>query len=116
MIVQMETVTFGNWLQRQLMRREMTAAELARTTGYSPGAVSKWRNNTRIPDWAACVEIADALDLPVEHVLAATGRGEGSEDAGREVEDRLVATFRRLSDEGREAVLQFVEFQRGRER
>jgi transcriptional regulator with XRE-family HTH domain len=112
----MMTMPFGQWLRRQLIRREMKQADLARKLEMRPGVVSYWLSDKRVPSVVSCYLIADALDLPSSHVLTAAGHPVEVDPEDRdEAEDRLLTLWRKLSDDGKDAVMQFVEFQRGRD-
>jgi transcriptional regulator with XRE-family HTH domain len=111
----MTTMTFADWLQKQLRRRELRQADLARMVNVHPGVVSTWASGKRTPSVPSCYAIADALDLSPAVVLDRAGHPTDG-DHDDEVEERLLAMWRRLTPDGQDAVMQFVEFQRGRER
>lgn len=69
----MMSETFGAWLRRQLKRRQMRQADLARRLETSSGVVSHWARDTRVPEPESCQGIADALGLSVDEVLTAAG-------------------------------------------
>ena len=82
-----------------------------------PITVSQWVRDKRVPSVVNCYAIADAFDLPPSHVLSAAGHPTEEEpDEDRDLEDRLVAMWRKLTPEGQEETLRFVEFRRGMER
>lgn len=111
----MSAESFGAWLSAALKRREMNQSDLARRIGSGSGAVNQWVRGARVPSVESCWRIADAFDLPVVMVLRRAGHpveeGDGDDD-----EDRLLAMWRKLTPDGREDVMQFVEFRRARER
>jgi transcriptional regulator with XRE-family HTH domain len=61
------------WLRRQILRREWSAAELARRTGVSPTSVSRWLNGREIPSSDNARRIADAFYIDRDDVLARAG-------------------------------------------
>ena len=90
---------------------------MARRVGVAPATVSRWLNGKRVPEWETCYGLADALVVPVDLVLAMTGRQQAEyQDGDREDEDRVVLMYRSLSPDGQRAVREFIEFQRGRKR
>ncbi len=96
----------------------MTAADLARRTGISPGLISNWINGRRRPSRESCYVIADVLDLPLDVVLKQVGHLPGDVEAEEEQtrEDALVGMYRRLSDDAQRQILEFVTWHRERER
>lgn len=66
-------MTFANWLQGELDRREWNQADLSRASGLSSAAISRILTGTRQPGLAACRQIAKALHVPAETVLQAAG-------------------------------------------
>jgi len=68
-----ETVDFGAWLLDQLESRHWSQADMARRTGLSRTVISFFISGKRNPEAASLTAIADALDLPREHVLKVAG-------------------------------------------
>lgn len=102
------------WLRRQLQRREMRQADLARRVGTSPGTVSSWVNGQRVPDPASCDRIADALGVDVDEVLMLAGhRPRIEEEESQEVRD-LAALMRGMPAHVRRQVVEFAEWHRER--
>lgn len=64
---------FGEWLRQELDKRGLSQADFARRVGTSPGLVSNWINNRRVPDPASAERIADGLSMNPDVVLAAAG-------------------------------------------
>lgn len=114
--VRQETASFGAWLRARLDERAMTAADLARRLGVSSGVVSNWIRGARRPSWESCHDLAAALDLPPDHVLAQVGHVSSAEAVGDELEERLIAMYRRLSPDVQRQVLEFTEWHRQRAR
>jgi transcriptional regulator with XRE-family HTH domain len=85
--------------------------------GIPPITVSQWVRGKRVPSVPSCYAIADAFDLPDTHVLREARHPTGEEvDVDKELEDRLVSMWQKLSPHGQQAVLEFVEFHRSKER
>lgn len=59
---------FCIWLQTLLRQRRWSQADLARRCGLSEAQISRLVNNLRQPGGDACLEIARAADLSVDHV------------------------------------------------
>lgn len=68
---------FAAWLQEQLDLRGWSQADLARASGASTAAVSKWIKNARLPGPASLDAIAAALTLDPKEVYKAAGVVEG---------------------------------------
>lgn len=66
-------VTFADWLKEQLELRGWTQTQLAAKSGLTRAAISNYINQIRQPEAASLIAIADALDLPREHVLKVAG-------------------------------------------
>ena len=63
---------FNDWILSQLREREWSQADLARSSGLTRGAISKYLID-RIPDESALRKIAHAFKLPPETVFCAAG-------------------------------------------
>lgn len=66
-------IDFANWLQREMDRRRMTQADLARASGLSTAAISRIISGVRRVGPSACRAIARALNLPEESVFRRAG-------------------------------------------
>lgn len=49
-----------------MIEREMTAADIARKTGMTQAALSRYINDKRIPRLNSVIKIAKALNVPIE--------------------------------------------------
>lgn len=65
--------TFGEWLRRQIERREWIPADLARRVGVSNGTMSLWLRDQRKPSPTSVDRIADALGVDVDTALTLAG-------------------------------------------
>jgi transcriptional regulator with XRE-family HTH domain len=63
----------GSWIRRQLLRRDWTAADLARRIDVSTGAISEWIAGKRRPSPASCLKLAEAFNVEPDDVLALAG-------------------------------------------
>ena len=52
-----------------MIEREMTAADIARKTGMTQAALSRYINDKRIPRLNSVIKIAKALNVPIELLL-----------------------------------------------
>ena len=53
-------------LKKIMIEREMTAADIARKTGMTQAALSRYINDKRIPRLNSVIKIAKALNVPIE--------------------------------------------------
>ncbi len=110
-------MTFGTWLKRQLMRQEgMNQSDLARKVGTSPGLVSDWLRDVRIPSPESCDKIADALGLDIDEVLVRAGHRPPLVHDDNPLLRELSAVVRQLPPHEREEVLAYARYRRERVR
>ena len=64
---------FGHWLERQLLRREWNAADLARKLGVGNSTVTMWIRGERVPNPESCRKVAEVFYLPLDDVLTIAG-------------------------------------------
>ena len=57
---------FAMNLKKIMIEREMTAADIARKTGMTQAALSRYINDKRIPRLNSVIKIAKALNVPIE--------------------------------------------------
>lgn len=53
-------------LKKLMIEREMTAADIARKTGMTQAALSRYINDKRNPRLNSVIKIAKALNVPIE--------------------------------------------------
>ena len=70
---------FATWFRRQLTRRGLKPAELARRSGISSGRISEWPSGKQKPGPRSCERLAEALDADSDTVLAAAGHRQPAE-------------------------------------
>jgi transcriptional regulator with XRE-family HTH domain len=63
----------GGWLRKELVRRDWTAADLARRLDVGNGRVSEWMSGKRRPNPQTCIRLANALGVDPDTVLAIAG-------------------------------------------
>jgi transcriptional regulator with XRE-family HTH domain len=63
---------FIDWLESELAKRRWSYNRLARRAGLSHSMLSRVRAGAA-PSWTTCRAIAEALDLPPEHVFRQAG-------------------------------------------
>lgn len=56
-------------LKKLMIEREMTAADIARKTGITQAALSRYINDKRNPRLNSVIKIAKALNVPIELLL-----------------------------------------------
>jgi len=75
----------------------MNQSEFARRAGVSPGMVSHWANNTRVPTPESAERIADALGADVDLVLTLAGHRPAIEPVDpNDPKTRIVGLLNRL--------------------
>lgn len=57
---------FAMNLKKLMIEREMTAADIARKTGMTQAALSRYINDKRNPRLNSVIKIAKALNVPIE--------------------------------------------------
>lgn len=60
---------FAMNLKKLMIEREMTAADIARKTGMTQAALSRYINDKRNPSLNSVIKIAKALNVPIELLL-----------------------------------------------
>jgi Helix-turn-helix. len=60
---------FAMNLKKLMIEREMTAADIARKTGMTQAALSRYINDKRNPRLNSVIKIAKALNVPIELLL-----------------------------------------------
>ncbi len=65
----MSIVTFGEWLNEELRRRDWSKADLARAAGVSAPHITRIMSGEQRPGNDVIVAIARALDRPPEEVF-----------------------------------------------
>lgn len=53
-------------LKKLMIEREMTAADIARKSGMTQAALSRYINGKRTPNLNSVIKIAKALNVPIE--------------------------------------------------
>lgn len=56
-------------LKKLMIEREMTAADIARKSGMTQAALSRYINDKRNPRLNSVIKIAKALNVPIELLL-----------------------------------------------
>lgn len=65
--------SFAKWLIGELARRKWRQTDLAQRAGLTNATVSRVLNGSRRAGPEVCLSLADALDLPPEHVFRMAG-------------------------------------------
>lgn len=110
-------MAFGDWLRTQLVAKGWSQADLARTMGRRPIVISNWISGRQRPTPRSCEAISQALDVSYAVVLRHAGHPVPDDMlVPDEMEDQLVSSWRQLSPEQREGVLEFVLHLRAKSR
>lgn len=56
-------------LKKLMIEREMTAADIARKSGMTQVALSRYINGKRTPNLNSVIKIAKALNVPIELLM-----------------------------------------------
>lgn len=56
-------------LKKLMIEREMTAADIARKSGMTQAALSRYINDKRTPNLNSVIKIAKALNVPIELLM-----------------------------------------------
>lgn len=56
-------------LKKLMIEREMTAADIARKSGMTQAALSRYINGKRTPNLNSVIKIAKALNVPIELLI-----------------------------------------------
>lgn len=56
-------------LKKIMIEREMTAADIARKSGMTQAALSRYINGKRTPNLNSVIKIAKALNVPIELLM-----------------------------------------------
>ena len=81
--------TMGQIIRRLRKEQNLTQEELAEQLNISAQAVSKWENESSLPDISQVVPIANLFGVPTDVLFGMYGT-----DSDKEVEDRLAEIFR----------------------
>lgn len=76
----MVNIPFGEWLTRELAKRNMRPADLGRLSGLDSAVVSNLMSGKRNPGTKTSAAIAKALDMSVDEVLQAAGLTQSMSD------------------------------------
>lgn len=97
-IRQMFKDIFVNYIQE----RGITAYKVAKGTGISQGQMNEYKNGKTKPTIENLIKIADYLECSIDFLLGRLGTDE------REI--KIINGFRSVNEDGKEAILQQVEY------
>lgn len=101
---------FSDWLTKELDKRKMSQAELARLANVSRAAISNLLNDTRQPGPEILLGIAKALKLPPEFVFRRAGLLPEEKNKLDEIFQEMAAILETLGDNDRDEILKFARF------
>lgn len=101
--------SFGEWLQKELDKRNWNQAELARRSGLTTAGISLMSNGQRGIGPDACNAIARAFGMPPETVFAAAGLLPPKSPES-EKKSLLEHMFDMLPEDEQDDILDFVRF------
>jgi transcriptional regulator with XRE-family HTH domain len=110
------STALGDWLQRQLDRRQLSQMTAAARLGVGVGTISQILRKGHIPKLDTLFRLADFFDAPREYVLHLAAGLPQSAEARPEDRDEdeamireLLREFRRVPDEWKPVVIEQVE-------
>lgn len=99
---------FNTWLLSKLKEKEWSQADLARASGLTTAAISKYING-RIPDAEALKKIARAFRLPNEQVFEAAGVFPPKSKADEKIE-QINHLAESMSEDEKQELLEYIKF------
>lgn len=103
-------ITFGTWLRRKLVERNLNQRRLAVMIGASTGMVSGWANDKRRPEPDNVTRIAQALGVPEEEALTRAGYRSRKDTDMDPVRAELVEMARQLPLSEAATVMDFIRW------
>ncbi len=100
---------FSEWLQKEMLERDMSQADLVKVSGLSRSVVSKVINQNSWPTPDTIKAIAKGLKLPEAIVFQAAGLLPPATEGGEE-QDELIFLFKQLGAEDRREMLELLRF------
>lgn len=100
----LNTSDFAGWLREQMQARGWSQADLMRSSGLTPAAISRVLGGSRRPGIAMCRQLAEAFQLPVDTVFRKAGHLPDA-PGWTEEHSHLLYLFDQLSPEDQEEVL-----------
>jgi transcriptional regulator with XRE-family HTH domain len=99
--------SFSDWLNKQLIDRELSQAALARLSGLSRGTISNLINNVRNPGPDVLEAISIGLKLPKESVYRAAGLLDARPSGNGRFEE-LKYLYAQLPDRDQAEIIDFI--------
>jgi len=103
--------SFGNWLQEELNKRDMSQADLSRASGLTTAGIAYLINGRRNAGEDAVNKIARALKLPPETVFRAAGLLPPVSEID-EMKAQLIELTANMSREEQREVLEYLRMKR----
>lgn len=101
---------FNDWLLTELNNREWSQADLARASGLTTAAISKYING-RIPDKTALQKIAKALNYPPTFIFRKAGILPPQPEIDEMIE-QILHEAAHLTTEDQQELLAFIRMKR----
>ena len=101
----MSSERFAEWLKEELKKRGWLAAQLARESGVTRGALSHIFSQERAPGLDMLKGISRAFGLPLMDVMKAAGVFDPSENPADVSLEEWVSVFRDADEETRKKLL-----------
>ncbi len=110
-------MTIGEWIHSYREEHELSMADFAKRTGLSKASIGFLEKGSSNPTTKTLNKIANAVGISVQELLDRIDSDEvitipeKPSIALTAEEEGLVTKYRRLSDEGKQTVNQYVDFQ-----
>lgn len=105
---------FSSWLLQEMNKKDWTQADLARASGLTTAAISRYMTG-RIPEEESAKKIARAFKIPPEQVFRAAGILPPVKEKEQLIEI-ILHELDTLSPEDKADVIEFIEFKARRKR
>lgn len=95
----MAPTSWWTWVERLMLAREWTPADLSRASGVDQSVIGRWRSHGATPSPDNVRRVAEALRRPVKEAVVASGHYTAAELAGTVALDLSVVSPEDLSAE-----------------
>ena len=93
-----ETITFGEWVRRGRVQKEVSLRTLAARLDITPSYLSDIENDRRVPAEDVLRRFADVLELDFDELMARAGRFGEDIERYMKSQPEAVRLFRRISE------------------
>ena len=101
--------TFSEWLVRELRVRNMSPAELSRTSGITQSALSRLISGSRKPNTDTIQAIAKGLKVNVEEIYEVCGILQHKSTIDDILTNRILEMVKGLQEDDKEDILSLIQ-------